>query len=72
MEFSRPDYWSGSPTPAPADLPDPGIEPGSPTFQVASLPADLSGKPAASQTVSLLGDRDLTKVIKLKWSLGGL
>ena len=29
-------------------------------------------KPTASQNVSLFGYRDLTKVIKLKWSLGGL
>ena len=27
--FSRQWYWSGSPFPSPADLPNPGIEPGS-------------------------------------------
>ena len=27
MEFSRPEYWSGSPFPSPEDHPDPGIEP---------------------------------------------
>ena len=27
------------------DLPDPGIEPGSPALQVDSLPTELSGKP---------------------------
>ena len=26
MEFSRQEYWSGSPFPSPEDLPDPGIE----------------------------------------------
>ena len=26
VEFSRPEYWSGLPCPAPRDLPDPGIE----------------------------------------------
>ena len=31
MEFSRQDYWSGLPFPSPADLPNPGIEPRSPT-----------------------------------------
>ena len=31
--------------PSPGDLPDPGIEPGSPTLQVDSLPAELPGKP---------------------------
>ena len=30
MEFSRQEYWSGLPFPPPGDLPDPGIEPGSP------------------------------------------
>ena len=31
------------PVPPPADLPDPGIEPGSPAMQVDSLPTELSG-----------------------------
>ena len=37
MGFSRQEYWSGLPFPSPGDLPDPGIEPGSPTLQVDSL-----------------------------------
>ena len=41
MEFSRPEYWSTEPFPSPGDLPDPGIEPGSPAFQEDSLPAEL-------------------------------
>ena len=32
------------PIPSPADLPDLGIEPGSPALQVDSLPAELPGK----------------------------
>ena len=32
MGFSRQEYWSGLPFPSPGDLPDPGIEPGSPTW----------------------------------------
>ena len=32
MRFSRQEYWSGLPFPFPGDLPDPGIEPGSPTL----------------------------------------
>ena len=31
--------------PSPADLPDPGIEPGSPALQADSLSTELSGKP---------------------------
>ena len=30
--FSRQEYWNGLPLPSPGDLPDPGIEPGSPTL----------------------------------------
>ena len=32
QEFSRQEYWSGLPFPSPGDLPDPGIEPGSPSL----------------------------------------
>ena len=32
MEFSRQEYWTGKPFPSPGDLPDPGIEPGSPAL----------------------------------------
>ena len=32
MGFSTQEYWSGVPLPSPVDLPDPGIEPGSPTL----------------------------------------
>ena len=31
MEFSRQEYWSGFPFPLAGDLPDPGIEPMSPS-----------------------------------------
>ena len=33
MEFSRQRYWSGLPFPSPGNLPNLGIEPGSPAFQ---------------------------------------
>ena len=33
------------PFPSPADLPDPGIEPGSLALQADSFPTELSGKP---------------------------
>ena len=45
MGFSRQEYWSGLPFPSPADLPDPGIEPRSPTLQADSLPAEPQGEP---------------------------
>ena len=49
MEFSRPEYWSGWPFPSLGDLPNPGIELGSPALQVDSLPTEPPGK----QTVDL-------------------
>ena len=33
IRFSRQEYWSELPFPSPGDLPDPGIEPRSPTLQ---------------------------------------
>ena len=49
MEFSRPEYWSGQPILSPGDLPDPGIELGSPALQADSLPSELSGSPSKEQ-----------------------
>ena len=37
MEFWRQEYWSGLPFPSPGELPNPGIEPGSPALQADSL-----------------------------------
>ena len=44
MEFSRQEYWSGLPFASPGDLPNPGIEPGSPTLQANALPSEPPGK----------------------------
>ena len=52
LEFSRPEYWSGYPFPSPGDLPNPGIEPGSPALQVYSLPAEPQGKPKKKESES--------------------
>ena len=45
MEFSRQEYWSRLPFPSPGDLPDPGIEPRSPTLQADASPSEPPGKP---------------------------
>jgi len=37
MGFSRQECWSGLPFPSPGNLPDPGIEPGSPTLRADTL-----------------------------------
>ena len=39
MEFSRQEHWSGLPFPSSGDLPNPGIEPGSPALQAATREA---------------------------------
>ena len=45
MGFSRQEYWSQLPFPSPGDLPDPGIEPVSPTLKADSLPLSHWGSP---------------------------
>ena len=42
MGFFRLEFWSGLPCPLAGDLPDPDIEPGSPTLQASSLPLSHS------------------------------
>ena len=51
MGFSRQEYWSGLPFPAPGNLPNPGIEPASvasPALQADSLPLSHWGSPTSS------------------------
>ena len=45
MGFSRQEYWSGLPFPSPGDLPDPGIELRSPTWQADTLTSEPPEKP---------------------------
>ena len=44
--FPKQEYWNGLPFPSPGDLPNPGIKPASPTWQMDSLP--LSHQPISS------------------------
>ena len=53
MESSRPESWSGLLFRSPGDLPNPGIEPRSPSLQVDSLPAEPQGKPKNTGVGSL-------------------
>ena len=53
--------WSGLPFPSPGDLPDPGIEPGSPALQADALPSEPPGKPQKRILILL--------VILIKWFL---
>jgi len=43
--FSRQEYWSGLPFPSPGDLPNPGIELGSPALQEGALLSEPPRKP---------------------------
>ena len=45
MGFSRQEYWSELPFPSPGDLPDPGIQPGSPALRADALTSEPPGKP---------------------------
>ena len=57
MEFSRKEYWSGSPFPSAGDLPNAGIEPGTPALQADALPTELTwheAKANTSDTIKLM------------------
>ena len=54
VEFSRPEYWSGQPFPSAGDLPNPGMQPRSPSLQADSLPAESQGKPVLIKNVFYL------------------
>ena len=47
--FPRQEYRSGWPFPSPWDLPNPGIEPGSPALQADSLPLSHLGSPKRAE-----------------------
>ena len=44
MEFSKQEYWTRLPFPSPGDLPNLGIEPGSPVLPEDSSPYEPLGK----------------------------
>ena len=45
MGFPRQEHWSGLPFPSPGDLPDPGIQPGSPASAGGFFTTEPPGKP---------------------------
>ena len=50
MGLSRREYWSGLPFPSPGDLPDPGIDPGSPALESDALTSELTSGPGKPTT----------------------
>ena len=70
MEFSRQEYWSGLPFPSPGDLPNPEIEPRSPTLWARALLSE----PQLEQIASIFCDvskdfQDLKPVTCKRWKL---
>ena len=66
MGFSRQEYWSGLPFPPPGELPDPGIQPRSPTLQADSL---LSEPPGTREGHSQIHQADPTAPSALRCCL---
>ena len=58
MGFPRQEYWSGLPFPSPGDLPNPGIKPISPAWQVGSLPQSHLGSLEVAHKLEGLGPHD--------------
>ena len=72
MGFPRQEYWSGLSFPSPGDLPNSGIEPGSPALQADSLPSELPGKPTSLFRVIIKGMENNKYYAYTKKSFGGL
>ena len=69
MDFSRPEYWSGSLFPSPGDLPNPGIKPRSPALWDGSLPAEPQGQPKNTAVGSLSLLRRIFPIQESNWGL---
>ena len=69
MGFSRQEYWSGLLCPPPGDLPDPGIEPKSPSLQVDSLLSEPPGKPENTGVGSLSLMQGIFSTQESNWGL---
>ena len=54
VEFSGQEFLSGLPFPSSGDLPNPGIEPGSPSLQADALLPEPPGKPIYSSVYMLI------------------
>ena len=72
MRFSRQEYWSGLPFPSPGNLPDAGIEPGSPGFRQTVSLSESSGKSYSAIKKEwnnvIFNDMDWSRVCHTEWS----
>ena len=55
MGFPRQEYWNGLPFPPPGNLPDPGVEPTSPTLVGGFFTTEPPGKPIPFITYGVTG-----------------
>ena len=67
--FSRQEYWSGLPFPSPGDLPNPGIEPGSPALQAEALPSEPPGLNPSPKVTNIPQDQISTPLLWNIWSV---
>ena len=58
-------YWSGQPISSPGDLPDPGIEPGSPALQMDSYQLSYQGSPAVGNAAANASRSPIQPICKL-------
>ena len=69
MGLSRQGYWNELPFPSLGDLPNPGIELGSPTLRAESLPTEPPGKPKNTGVGSLSLLQGIYLTQELNWGL---
>ena len=67
--FSREENQIGLPCPLPGDIPNPGIEPRSPTLWADSLPSELPGKPKNTGVGSLSLLQGIFLIQESNWGL---
>ena len=74
MEFPRQEYWTALPFPSPGDLPDPGIQPASPTLAGGFITTEPPGKPtvwwSTKTSPPKTSEKDLIeiRVVELYWA----
>ena len=61
MGFSRQESWSGLPFPSLGNLPNPGIEPGSPELLADTLPSEPRGKPPGNSPVKIKDNNKINR-----------
>ena len=59
VEFTRQEYWNGLPFPSPGDLPDPVMEPRSPTLKADALLSEPPSESEVAQSCPTLQPRGL-------------